>query len=37
MIQQKYAPALEAWLNANKPIDKETNQYVLMREMVPVE
>lgn len=37
MIQAKYAPALEAWLNDNKPIDKETNQYVLMREMVPVE
>ncbi len=37
IIGQKYAPALEAWLNANKPIDAETNQYVLMDAMVPVE
>lgn len=37
MIQKKYAPALESWLNDNKPVDAETNQYVLMREMVPVE
>lgn len=36
IIQQKYAPALEKWLENNKPVDPETNQYVLMREMVPV-
>ena len=36
-IQTKYGPALRSWLEEHRPIDEETNEYILMDALVPVE